>query len=684
MQETFDPLPADILEVMRSLVAAIRAVKLYPPNNPIYAQSIKKSAEILGHFLENAPEYPLVVQKNDITYGYTTAGKDIQLNRSVAQDLFAKGIREVVFSTGVTEEELLVLFQAFALSPEEMAMKSGVASLLWEQNCHHIKVVEAGLSEILSLTDEAKDGSSSGSAEQDRLPSGQMLVLGHLLTNPAGFGAALVQQAKETKKEEETLEDRLFVLYQETGRSIREQHPEKIEEMFDGLAESALSLEPSVRDSLIGDKLYRDLDSDTAKEQKDKLEEHIPNELHEVLSGRFSNVWNMKQVSHLLKKSSEKDVGPVAVPVSPSAIEPVLIPPDLDDTARDIAEYTSEERAVLQAMTEIGLETDIVEAAVRTLIFLLSQVKNPLMSSPEKELNDFCGVVHQLEEMLAYLLKQKDYMLAALIIQAFHMPVDPAFQPRLDEALKKSVSKNTITQTLKDIRNYNKASAEYTAARAYLSIFERETTEIMLELLAEETDRSTRLFLLDLIKGLGKDQVEVLSSYLADPRWYVVRNVVNILAESKSEQVLPFFQKPSRHPDIRIRQEVARGLISIGGKKAASFLALFLDDPDDSMQLMAIRSFAILPRIGSDESRYLTAFLENLQLRKKDQPLILEAIKVLGKIGGPETADFLKRYTRIRWWRSRKAQVERRNAARTSMDEIQRRLSNGGPAGHSV
>jgi HEAT repeat protein len=331
-------------------------------------------------------------------------------------------------------------------------------------------------------------------------------------------------------------------------------------------------------------------------------------------------------------------------------------------------------------MSEMGQDADIVEAAARTLIFLLLQVKNPYQpASEEREVGIFTGVVRQLEDMLTYLLKQKDYDLASLIFRAFHMPVDALFKPRLEEAVRKMASRTAIEATITDMRTFTKGSPQYRSAYGYLSIFESETTEVVLELLAEEKDRSIRVFLLEIVKDLGKNQLQLLSVHLSDHRWFVVRNVVSILGESKSEQALPLLQKVADHKDIRIRQEVIKALVSIGGKKAAGLLAKFLKDQDD-IQGMAIRSFGTIANIGAEESRYLTAFLEGRPLKKKEQEHTLEAIKSLSKIGGREAGDFLKRYMRIRWWKPRKIQLELRVAAQRAMEEIKRRQGNGGSA----
>src|SRR5512143_259103 len=686
-----EPLSPEVQDVMRTLVSAIRAVKLYPPNNPIYSQSVKKSYEVLDHFLETTPEYHVGVQKTYFSYLHTPVGKDAQLNRAIAQDLFAKGIREIVFSDGVTEDELLEFYRALALSSEEMAMKSGIASILWEKSASHIRVTEAGLDEIITAKTlggrgdkphaKALSGALAPSTNKgDMQFSRRTLVLGDLIADPAGFGAGMIELAMQTRADHESVEDRLFSLYQEAGRKIQEEHPEQSDTLFEGLAKSVISLETPYRDGFVAGKLYGGLDSETVSEQKTELEEQVPYEIHEILAGRFSNAWSVKQVAALLKKSStKKTASPHFPPTSPTDLEVIPISQDIIEIARGVSDYTSEEMEAISIMGQVGMESDIIEASVRTLIFLLSLVKNPRRSAPEEqELNYFSGVVRQLEDMLSYILVKKDYDLATLIVRAFHMPVDPALKPRMTEALKKTSSKPIIAAIISDIRNYRKGSPEYQSAYAYLSNLEREATEALLELLAEESDRTARIFLLDLVKALGKNQLTLLGEHLSDGRWYVVRNVVSILGESQADHALAYLYKVMNHKDVRIRQEVIKGLITIGGKKSASLLTKFLKDKDIDIQMMAVRGFAELKGIDVEEAKALVAFLKDRSLNKREQALTLEAIKILGMIGGPEAAEFLNGYTRIRWWRSRKRQKELRAAALGAMKKIERRQDDGG------
>jgi len=685
-------LTPEVHDVMRSLVSAIRTVKIYPPNNPVYFQSIKKSFELLEHFLTTAPEYSVGVQKTNFTYRHMPVGKEAQLNKAIAQDLFAKGIREIVLSAGVTEAELLELCRALALSSEDLAMKNGISSILWEKGADHIKVTEAGLDEIITtkmskgLMDKNSTGNTAtmeatvpSAAKKEKVFFGRTLVLGELISDPSGFAFSMLELAKRTHAEHESVEDRLYALYQEAGCKIEAEHAGQSDAMFEGLAKSVLSLEPNFRDALVAGKLYKDLDTEMAAEQQPEAEQQLPSALHEIQAGRFSHAWTVQQVSTLLKKSTSKKALPSVPSLSPAEVEAEPVSTDLIGIAREMAEYSPEEMERLKILGEAGMESDIFQATLHTFICLLPLAKNPVHSVPdEKELVRFSSVVRQLEDMMNFFLKEKDYDRALSIIQAFHRPVDPAFQPRLKEALKKTGSKSVVITAIGELKKHPKDSREYQSAYDYISKLEREATEVLLELMAEEQDRTARIFYVDLLKDVGKNQITLLGELLSDGRWYFVRNIVSILGESKADQALLFLRRASDHENVRIRQEVIKGLLTIGGKKAASVLAKLLRDRDADIQMTAIRAYGDFPGIGAEESKPLIEFLEDRSLRMKEQELTIEAIKTLGKIGGRDAREFLKRYDIIRWWKPWKLQKQIKAAAEQAGEEISRRQGDGG------
>ena len=367
-------------------------------------------------------------------------------------------------------------------------------------------------------------------------------------------------------------------------------------------------LEQPYREVLITGKLYEGLDSENTKKQKAEIEEQVPSGLHEIMTGRFLDSWTVQQVADLLKKLTTTEIASPTPPLSsPSALSAISLLTDIGEIAKEIAQYTEEETEELKSMSSMGMESDIIDAAMHVLISMIPLVKSPHHAVPDdKEIALFSGVIRQLEDMLNYLLSKKDYDRASLINNAFNSPVDPAFKPRMLEALRKnsSNSKTFIASTIADLQKYAKDAPEYVSAYSYLSAMQRETTEVLLEMLANENDNKSRTVIIDLLKDIGKNQMALLGEHLSDSRSRFVLDIINILCETKSDQAISSLQKAMGHKNIKIRQEVLKGLISIGGKRAAGILAKFLKDEDETVQMMAIRGFTEIK--GHQRSRYKT------------------------------------------------------------------------------
>jgi hypothetical protein len=495
----------------------------------------------------------------------------------------------------------------------------------------------------------------------------------------------MVDIARETLGENESIEDRLHSLYQETGRQIQGMPQEQQDALFQGLAKSVLAMDPEHRDKFIAAKLYAGMDADQIREQSEQAagegpsggplsHSHIPEELHEIVTGRFSKQWTVHQIAELLKKAASKKIEAPAPAVDPTRIEAIPVSEDLYAIAKDLAEYSPEEMESLKAISGVGMEPDIIEASVRTLIFLLTLVKRPgRQEALEKTVNRFSSVVSQLEDSLAYLLKGNDYDLATIIVRSLHLPVDPLFKPRLIEAIKKASSRDTINTVVTHMRSIRKASPEYLSAYSYLQVLDQEATPVLLDILAVEKDRAIRKYLVEILKDLGRKQISLIARHLSDGRWHVVRNIVTILGDSRAEEAISYLERVAVHKQVQIRQEVIKGLISIGGKKAAVLLTRFLKDHDLDVQIAAARAIAIVQGAGRTEAQAMTDFLTDRPVNKKENELTIEVIKALEKIGDRETAEFLKRYARIRWWKPRKPQVELRTVAVAAIETIERK-----------
>jgi len=111
----------------------------------------------------------------------------------------------------------------------------------------------------------------------------------------------------------------------------------------------------------------------------------------------------------------------------------------------------------------------------------------------------------------------------------------------------------------------------------------------LLELLAESEDRNLRKTLLGVLQKGDGVPVSKLMPLLADPRWYVVRNALQLAAVTRDPALIPLVQRLLTHEDARVRREAVRALEVLAGPTALSALTGALADPDSAVRTVAAR-----------------------------------------------------------------------------------------------
>jgi hypothetical protein len=110
--------------------------------------------------------------------------------------------------------------------------------------------------------------------------------------------------------------------------------------------------------------------------------------------------------------------------------------------------------------------------------------------------------------------------------------------------------------------------------------------------LAESQSRATRRLLAEAIAERCKDNPERLAPWVADPRWYVVRNVVHILGWIGTPQIVGLLQTALRNPDPRVKQEVVAALGQVDPRLARPLLLRLLDGADSRMLQAALHQLS--------------------------------------------------------------------------------------------
>lgn len=155
-----------------------------------------------------------------------------------------------------------------------------------------------------------------------------------------------------------------------------------------------------------------------------------------------------------------------------------------------------------------------------------------------------------------------------------------------------------------------------------------------------------RAMLCDLLVLIGRDHVNEIGAFASDSRWYLVRNIANVLGRLQQPGALTHLARLVPHPEYRVRREVVDALAGIATEDARTVLAKFLDDPDERIQLRTVRS------VGAWGSGAAIPKLVGLLARRdplhRSFALKCETIQTLERLAAPEALAVLTELARGR------------------------------------
>lgn len=221
----------------------------------------------------------------------------------------------------------------------------------------------------------------------------------------------------------------------------------------------------------------------------------------------------------------------------------------------------------------------------------------------------------------------------ALMLRADEMAASPAAAvkqrgERLREALARAGNEK-LFQELTD-RLLGGDGARELEAAAILKHAGSRAADHLIERLAEEKDRRNRAELVRLLKEMNQSGSAPFIGRLKDPRWYLVRNVVHILGELGDPGVVPALAEVADHEDPRVRKELVKTAVKLGGSEAERMVMTATGDADRAVQLAAVKALASLHG-GESESLALRLAVHTGALGGSDTEIRREAIIALGR-----------------------------------------------------
>ncbi|OFW58337.1 MAG: hypothetical protein A2133_01770 [Actinobacteria bacterium RBG_16_64_13] len=188
----------------------------------------------------------------------------------------------------------------------------------------------------------------------------------------------------------------------------------------------------------------------------------------------------------------------------------------------------------------------------------------------------------------------------------------------------------------------------------------------LLELLAESADKAVRKTALDLLDAEGGVPARHLWPLMADPRWYVVRNAVQLATGSGAPELAGHLERLLRHPDARVRREVIRSLDAVGGARSAALLARGLSDEDPSVRTLAAHG---LRRHGNRAHiAAVQVHIDSREFETRPAEEIAAFLQAYATLGGEATVEVLGKLWKRRVFGTRPLPV--RLAAIQALGEV--------------
>jgi len=170
----------------------------------------------------------------------------------------------------------------------------------------------------------------------------------------------------------------------------------------------------------------------------------------------------------------------------------------------------------------------------------------------------------------------------------------------------------------------------------YMAIFtraEEEGVEALVEALISAPSITDRRVYYDSLLRL-RTGVRTLVHMLGDPRWFVVRNAIELLGEMRVAEADEELEKMLEHRDDRVRTAAATALAKLGPGVAAKGLRGALRDAPEEVRERAAEAMA-MQRSGSVDS--LVRALD----REDDNRVQMAMVTALGQLGSPHAVEKL-------------------------------------------
>jgi len=266
----------------------------------------------------------------------------------------------------------------------------------------------------------------------------------------------------------------------------------------------------------------------------------------------------------------------------------------------------------------------------------------------EKDDKAFLEMVDIFDDVLETLMLRGDFRHSIKILELFRELIDPkrnlpeSQRHRLIQAIGKA-GEPLRMRDLEPLMN-QWGAVDTDQMFSFLILLNKNAVVPLTDLLGRLTQMKMRRVICEALVQLAKDDIEPLARKLDDSRWFVVRNIVYILGRIGQEKVIEKFQKLVDHKEVKVRKELITTLDGMKNPKAHELLKWFLNDPENSLRILAMRSLAKQKYQGA--LPLLEDMIESPEFMSKDFYEKKEIFEALGRIGSEKVVPKMRKFVK--------------------------------------
>ncbi|MEO0184868.1 MAG: HEAT repeat domain-containing protein [candidate division WOR-3 bacterium] len=618
-----------ILDFLKELSVGFKSAKSYPPGHPVMEKVVTNTIAQLSRVFADYAEFSFYFMEKTVIF------QDIRIDvsKSLAILSFIEALRKneiesLTFYTGVSNDDMKNLYEVMSSSKLKIKEYGDAATMLQSKGTEKIRINAVKFGIQTGATAQVAQVSQGVSTAIDAAEVTRLIDNFRRLVEK---GIALVEAKVEF--------DKIIVGGEKMPGESQTTHSSSVAEILENLSYDQriallkdIEFKPFIlkilanfsEEKLLEIILARTNETGEIKKILGALNEDKFSKLLPLLKEKIPNIYEyLAQMGLMLNEK----------------ITSLFSRDDLDSTIRPYYNMLYSQNARVR---EEGLKslTTLADRFIRQdQIELAGEIAQRLSVSFEQEPvpEVISNSLEQIYSLYNTAYSANQNKICDVIIEPFNRILGrQGISLQFKKAIINFMGETRNPKILPALISFLWETGLYPEVRAAIIKFGKESVSELLLTLREAEDYSLRMKIVDILKNIGSDAVEILLNNIDTPEWYLRRNILIILGEIATKEICPRLENLLIDLDDRVRLELARTFIKLDYEPG---LRLLLKDSATEVRAEALHGLR-----KSISVKELTELLP--AFKEKGDALHAELLKIIAEKQAKEAfstiVDYLK------------------------------------------